>query len=280
VENVANIDMARAWDGDEGVRWVEYADRYDAAAAPHDRHLLAAAAIGPADQVLDVGCGCGASTRLAARAAVEGGALGVDLSSLMLERARRQAADEGLANVRFEQADAQVHQFPDAAYDVAISRFGAMFFADPVAAFANIGRALRPGGRLAVLAWRPLADNEWLSKIRGALAAGRDLPDPPLGAPGPFGLAGAADVHRILDAAGFTDVVLGVVDEPLNLGADAADAFVFVRGLGITQGLLDGLDEATAAGAIDEVRAMLAAYDTGHGVLLGSSAWLITARRP
>ncbi|MGH8975525.1 MAG: class I SAM-dependent methyltransferase [Acidimicrobiia bacterium] len=280
MENVANIDMAKAWDGDEGVHWAEHADRYDASVAPHDRHLQAAAAVGGADQVLDVGCGCGASTRLAARAATDGGALGVDLSSRMLDRARRRAADEGLTNVRFEQADAQVHPFPDAAFDVVISRFGAMFFADPVAAFANIGRAMRHGGRLALLSWRSLADNEWLSEIRGALAAGRDLPEPPLGAPGPFGLAGAADVHRILDAAGFTDVVLGVVEEPVNLGADAGDAFGFLRDLGITRGLLDGLDEAATAGALDELRVVLAAHDTGHGVLLGSSAWLITARRP
>jgi SAM-dependent methyltransferase len=198
----------------------------------------------------------------------------------MLERARQQARVDGLTNVGFEQADAQVHPFDEHAFDVAISRFGAMFFADPVAAFANIGQALRPGGRLALLAWRPLAANEWLSAIRGALAAGRILPEPPVGAPGPFGLAGAADVRRILGAAGFNDVVLDIVDEPVRLGADADDAFGFLRGLSITRGLLDGLDDTAVAGALEQLQAVLATYDTGRGVLLDSSAWLITARRP
>jgi SAM-dependent methyltransferase len=277
---VANIEMAGAWDGDEGAHWAEHADHYDASVAPHGRHLHAAAGISAGVHVLDVGCGCGASTRLAARAAVEGGALGVDLSSRMLERARQRARNEGLTNAGFEQADAQVHAFEDHAFDVAISRFGAMFFGDPVAAFANIRRALRPGGRLALLAWRRLAENEWLCAIRSALAAGRALPAPPVGAPGPFGLAGTHDVRRILGAAGFEDVVLDIMEEPVRLGADAADAFEFVRGLGITRGLLDGLDDTAVAGALEQLQATLAAHDTGDGVLLGSSAWLITARRP
>lgn len=277
---MVNIEMADAWDGDEGAHWAEHADRYDASVAPHGRHLHAAAGISAGVHVLDVGCGCGASTRLAARAAVDGGALGVDLSSRMLERARQRARDEGLTNVGFEQADAQVHAFEDQAFDVVISRFGAMFFGDPVAAFTNIGRALRPGGRLALLAWRRLTENEWLSAIRGALAAGRALPAPPVGAPGPFGLAGAEDVRRILGSASFRDVALDVVEEPVRLGADAADAFGFLRGLGITRGLLDGLDDAAVAGALEQLQAVLVAHDTGDGVLLDSSAWLITALRP
>ena len=280
METEANVEMAAAWDGDEGTHWAENSDRFDASVARHDRHLQAAAGISARDHVLDVGCGCGASTRLAAQMAVEGGALGVDLSARMLERARQRARDQGLTNVGFEQADAQVHPFESGAFDVVISRFGVMFFADPVAAFTNIGQALRPGGRLALLAWRRLADNEWLSVIRGALAAGRALPEPPAGAPGPFGLAAPDDVRRILGSAGFEDIALDVVDEPARLGADADDAFGFLRGLGITRGLLDGLDEATVAAALDNLRAEMVAHDTGHGVLLDSSAWLITARRP
>ena len=280
MDTVINVDMAGAWDGDEGAHWAEHADHYDASVARHDRRLQAAAAISSGDHVLDVGCGCGASTRAAARAAETGEVLGVVLSARMLEQARQRARDEGLTNVTFEQADAQVHPFAGQAFNVAISRFGAMFFADPVAAFANIGRALRPGGRLALLAWRPLAENEWLSAIRGALAAGRDLPEPPVGAPGPFGLAAAGDVRRILGAAGFDDIVLDIVEEPVCLGTDAGDAFAFLRNVGIIRGLLEELEPAAAAGALEELQAMLAAHDTVDGVLLDSSAWLITARRP
>jgi SAM-dependent methyltransferase len=198
----------------------------------------------------------------------------------MIACARERARAEGLANVSFEQADAQVYPFEAQAFDLAISRFGAMFFADPVAAFRNIGRALRPDGRLALLAWQELKQNEWLMTIRQALAMGRALPEPPIGAPGPFGLADPAAVRRILAAAGFEDVALDDVDEPMYFGADADDAFGFAQTTGPVKGLLDGLDQPTTARALEALRATLAAHETADGVLFGSRAWLITARRP
>ncbi len=162
---------------------------------------------------------------------------------------------------------------------MAVSSFGAMFFNDLVAAYANIG-LLRPGGRLAVLAWQELARNEWLLAFRGALAMGRTLGAPPNGAPGPFGLAEPDHVRRVLAEAGFVDVELEAIEEPLEFGSDAADAFAFAQTLGIVEGLTHDLDDADTAAALDAVREMLVAHDTGHGVLLNSTAWLITARRP
>jgi len=275
----ANVEQARAWDGEEGEHWVEFDDHYTAAVSRHDAWLQDADGIGANELILDIGCGCGASTRQAARRASSGSALGVDLSSQMIERARQLAVAEGLTNVSFEQADAQTHRFDPAGFDVAISRFGAMFFADPVAAFANVASALRPDGRVALLAWRELADNEWLVALRTALGAGRALPEPPAGAPGPFGLADPKQVEEILTSAGFGAVECSVVDEPIRLGDDVEDSERFLGGLGLVRGLLDGLDEATAAGALDRLRATIAAHDTGDGVWFGSSAWLITARR-
>ena len=277
---VANVEMAKAWDGDEGDRWVEHAERYETSGRRHWQRFLDAGLIFLSDDVLDVGCGTGKSTRDAARVASSGSALGVDLSAKMLERARERSKAEGLTNISFVQADAQVHPFEPAAFDVAISVFGAMFFSDPVAAFANIARAVRPGGRLALLTWRELARNEWLTSIRAALAAGRALPEPPPGAPGPFGLADHDRVHGILGDAGFDDVDLQEIDEPVEFGADADDAFAFVRTLGIVQGLTQDLDEATRSRALEQLHAMLAAHETSEGVLLGTSAWLVTARRP
>jgi SAM-dependent methyltransferase len=183
-------------------------------------------------------------------------------------------------NVTFEQADAQVYVFADRVFDVVISRFGSMFFADPVTAFANIGDAMRSKGRLVLLTWQELRHNEWLTAIRGALAAGRSLPEPPAGAPGPFGLADPDAVRRTLTAAGFDDVTLDPVKEPLRLGADAADAFGFVSGLGITRGLLNDLGDAARGSVLDMLLAVLAAHETAEGVLFNSSAWLVTARRP
>ena len=133
---------------------------------------------------------------------------------------------------------------------------------------------------MAFLAWQPLARNEWMSELFGALAAGRDLPRPQTGAPGPFGLADPDADRRIFTAAGFEDVELIDVTEPVTVGADADDAFNFVRSLGMTRGLLHDLDPETTERALDAVRATIAAHDTGAGIRLGSAAWLITARRP
>src|SRR5918997_3618079 len=141
---IANVEMAAAWDGAEGEHWAEHAERYESIGSAFWDALVAPVRIAPDDDVLDVGCGTGRSSRDAARLATSGTVLGVDLSGPMLERARLAAEKERLPNVRFLQADAQVHPFPKAAFDVALSSFGAMFFADPLAAFTNIARSLRP----------------------------------------------------------------------------------------------------------------------------------------
>lgn len=277
---IANVDMASAWDGEEGERWARHADRYEKTGTRLQRRLQDGGRVAPGDAVLDVGCGTGSSTREAARVAAPGPVLGVDLSSLMVEEARRRAAAEGLTNVAFEQADAQVHPFPPEAFDVAISSFGAMFFADPVAAFTNVRGSLRPGGRLALVAWRDLARNEWLTAIRDALAVGRALPEPPADAPGPFGLARADHVRTVLDGAGFEGIELDPIDEAVWLGDDADDAWAFVRTMGIVKGLTHDLEPADREQAFDAVRAVLAAAAGPEGVLFGSSAWLVTASRP
>jgi len=275
---IANVEMAAAWDGDEGDHWTEHADRYEKAADRHWHALLRTVEIAGADSVLDVGCGTGKSSRDAGRIAASGSVLGVDLSSRMLEYARAAAEREGLTNVQFEQADAQVHPFPPDVFDVAVSSFGAMFFADPVAAFANIEQALRPRGHLALLTWRELERNEWLAEIRAALAVGRHLPTPPPGAPGPFGLADADHVEHVLTKAGFTGVRFDAVNEPINLGTNTDDAFSFAQTLGITKGLTGDLDEASRTEALNALQRTLADHETDDGVVLGSSAWLITAR--
>ncbi|HET9052516.1 MAG TPA: class I SAM-dependent methyltransferase, partial [Candidatus Dormibacteraeota bacterium] len=237
---VANVDMARIWDGDEGDGWTEDEERYNAAAARFDAPLFDAAAIAAADAVLDLGCGCGATTREAARRAHAGNALGVDLSARMVERAAERARAEGLDNVRFEQADAQVHRFAPESVDVAISRFGAMFFADPLAAFTNLAAALRPGGRLVLLTWQELRRNPWVGTIRDAFAMGRALPEPVAGHPGPFGLSDPEGAARILRASGFDSPAAAGYEAPLRIGADVDDAIAFVRRMGVTRGMLDG----------------------------------------
>lgn len=274
-----NADALQAWDGPDGDYWTEHEATFDRAVAGHHGPFLEAAAIQPDDRVLDVGCGTGQASRDAARRAPGGSVLGVDLSSRMIELARRRAVDEGLTNVAFEQVDAQVHPFDQGAFDVAISRTGAMFFGNPAAAFANIARALRPGGRLCLLVWQGVEPNHWIRDFRDALAAGRELPMPPPDAPGPFSLADPDRTRSILDAAGFADVGLAESQAPMWFGEDAETAFAFQRGMGITDFLLEGLDETARAGALKALRATIEAHETPEGVLYPSATWIVTARR-
>jgi SAM-dependent methyltransferase len=275
---IANVDMAAAWDGAEGENWAQHAERYDSSAARYSAILIDAAGISAPDRVLDIGCGNGGSTRASARAASSGSAVGIDLSSRMLERAGEMSRADGIANVEFIKGDAQVHPFEAHSFDAAISRFGAMFFADPVAAFANIGSALVPGGRLALAAWGEMDRNEWLTAIRGALAAGRTLPSPPMSAPGPFGLADPDHARRVLSEAGFTDIAIDERNEKMNFGADVDDAYAFLSDIGPVRGMLQDLDESTARDALGKLREAIAQRETPAGVLFGSSAWIITAR--
>jgi SAM-dependent methyltransferase len=179
----SNAAQERAWEGAEGDQWAAHADLMEGMAARYDPALLDAAEIDATARVLDVGCGTGSVTRAAARRARSGTALGVDLSTAMVDVARERAARAGLANAAFARADAQVHPFRTAGFDVVLSRTGASFFGDLAAAFANLARATAPGGRLALLTWQPLPRNEWIAAIGGALT-GRPLPGPPAGTPG------------------------------------------------------------------------------------------------
>lgn len=275
---IVNVDQAENWDGAEGAHWAAHQAHFDAAIGPQHRGLMAAAAVSPGERVLDIGCGCGQTSRDAARAAGPGGSvLGADLSGPMLARARQLAGEEDVANVRFEQADAQVHPFPAAAFDLVISRLGVMFFADPVAAFANLAAALRPGGRLAVLVWQAIDVNPWVLAFRNALSAGRDLPVPPPGAPSPFGLADQTTTTGILAAAGFSDVTFRSVEETFTLGTDAGDAYRFAAGLTLVESLLADLDDDTRAAALEKLKAAFVAHETPEGVVFAAASWIVTA---
>lgn len=273
---IANPEMAQAWDGVEGESWSAREDAYERATRRVWKRFLGLVPVFADERVLDIGCGNGKRTcDLGANAA---SALGIDLSSQMLENGRRRAKSMGLKNVEFVQGDAQVHPFEPASLTLATSSFGVMFFADPRAAFANIGAALVPDGRLAVLAWRSLYLNEWVTVIRSSLAAGRELPQP--GAPGPFAFARSAPVAETLEAAGFDHVRFATLDEPSDMGATADEAFEFMSTSGVARGLMEDLDEAARAEGLDRLRQAIAAYETPEGVLFPASAWLITARWP
>ncbi|AZM51703.1 SAM-dependent methyltransferase [Streptomyces sp. WAC 01529] len=280
MRNIVNTEQAQAWNGYEGDHWARNQDRWDAVNAGFNAPLLAAASIGAHDRVLDVGCGAGQTTRLAARRASGGHAVGLDLSAPMLERARLTARHEGLDNVTFEQGDAQVHPLAEGAYDVAISRYGVLFFADPVAAFAHIGRALRPGGRAAFVCAAHAEDNEWLrafAELRDILPIG-GFGEP--GGPGMFSLADADRTRGLLSAAGFERVETARVRAHGIWGRDAADAAAFLLGSGPGRHLLSQVTPKTQERALHRLTAILRPYEREGAVHLLSTALLVTAVRP
>ncbi len=277
---VANAEMAAAWDGADGDHWTAQADHYERVSLRHWQRLVDEVPLATTASAIDVGCGTGRATRDLARILTAGRVVGVDLSSRMLAHGRAAAAAEGLHNITFEQGDAEVYPFEPAAADLATSVFGSMFFGNPVAAFHNIRKGLRAGGTLALLTWRDLGRNEWLYGVRQALALGRELPEPAIGAPGPFGLADADDVRRILTESGYAEVTLAPSDEPMEFGRDAEDAYAYITSMGITRGLLQGLDGDQTEQALASLRQLLDEHATADGVLLDSSAWLVTARVP
>jgi SAM-dependent methyltransferase len=271
----SNADTATAWDGPTGDLWVDNADLFDAGVARYLPAFLEAAAIEPAAHVLDVGCGIGLTTREAARLASAGSATGVDLSARMLDLARRRAAADGLANVSFVQADVQVADLGEARFDRVISRNGVMFFGDPVAAFANLSRALKPDGRIVLLVWQAMAENQWFTTFRRAVAVGRDLPLPPPGGPGPFALGDPERVRPLLTAAGFAEPDMVGVREPMQFGPDVTTAEHYVRA--IVGSLLTELDDAGRAEAGAALRATLEEHLGPEGVTYPSAMWIITA---
>lgn len=255
---------------------VAHALRLEAELCRYQERLRVAFDVGVGDRVLDIGCGAGGTTLEAASAAGSGSALGVDLSEPVVAHARRLAAEQGRHNVSFECADAQVHPFPSDHFDLGISRFGTMFFADPVAAFTNLARALRPGARLVQLVWQDRERQEWVRAITTTLAGG---PGPARAGADPFSLADPATMTGILTAAGLTDVTSAELNEPVYY-RPAAEAFDFVLGLRMTRDALAGLDGDETARALDRLRALLDTRDTGDGVWFDSSARLVTARAP
>jgi SAM-dependent methyltransferase len=267
------------WNGPDARHWVASQDRYDRQLAPFAEVVTAAAELNERDHVLDLGCGCGTTTLLAARKAES--AIGVDISGPMLERARTVAVSEGIRNVEFVQADVQTHAF-DLTFDVAMSRFGLMFFDDPKAAFANVAAALRAGGRLAFVCWQELARNDWL--FLPGLAAARYLPLPDAnaaGGPGPFSLADPDALRRLLDSVGFIDVDIVAYEVPMLLGGGGTvdDALSFVMNTGAARAMFEGADPTSAEHAKAAVREVLAHHYDADGVRLGAASWVVTARR-
>ena len=268
-----NAEQQQAWNGPTGDIWTTWADRFDEGVARHHIAFLDAAGICPAEAVLDIGCGAGRTSLDAARDAVNGPVTGVDLSAGLLAIARHRAVEAGVRNAVFREADAQIHPFTPGEHDVVVSRHGSMFFADPVAAFANIATALRPGGRLVLLTWQGIEHQEWMRSFLSVAGVRRS---PPTDAPSPLSLSEPERVHRILGAAGLADVMLTGHRAPMYYGADVDDAYAFVSAL--QSGLIGEVRGEERERILADLRADVAAHEGPDGVTYDSATWIITAR--
>ena len=276
-----NAAQFENWNGDNGSRWVASADERDRILAPVADALFAAAALTPGSRILDIGCGCGVtSLRAAELVGTDGSVTGIDISEPMLGVARTRAAAEGARTITFVNADAQTYAFAPDSIDVVIGRFGTMFFANPVAAFINIGGAIAPGGRLALATWQPLIANDWLLVPGTVLLNHTTMPEQPANAPGMFGQSDPSVVKNVLDAAGYTEITLTDTRVTFTLGATVDEALGYLAEAGPARLLLETIPEGTARdAAIADVRTELAHHLTPAGVQLGGGIWLIAARR-
>ncbi|MET7671352.1 class I SAM-dependent methyltransferase [Micromonospora luteifusca] len=275
--SIVNTQQSEMWNGYEGNRWATEEDRWDSLNGVFNEDMLAAAAIGEQDAVLDIGCGNGQTTRLAAERTT-GEVVGIDISVPMLDRANAAAEGLGLTNLRFAHGDAQVHPFPDAAFDVVISRFGLTFFAEPIVALANIGRAMRPGGRLAAICVGNYGQGDW-APVLGAMAG--SLPLDFLNAPNPRdALADPDSIDHVLTGAGFTNVTTTEVVRPNVWGRDPEDAADFLLSFGPVRLVMEQVDEGIANKARQAVAEAFAPHQQPEGVRMNTPAWLISASRP
>jgi SAM-dependent methyltransferase len=274
-------DQIEYWNGAAGQRWVAEQDALDAMLRPFGDAALDAARPARDEAVLDVGCGCGdTSLALAGLVGHGGRVVGLDASAPMLARARERLS--GPSNVTFVEGDASAEPVERGTFDLLFSRFGVMFFPDPAVAFGRLRTRLRPGGRLAFVCWKAVADNPWAAVPFDAAASvlGRPEPQGP-DAPGPFSFGNPARVHAILGAAGFGDVALRPFEDRIAFGSsDALDhvAREMAR-IGPVARLLVDRSEADVERAIAAIKAVLPAHvDPRGGVTLAAAVWIVTAR--
>ena len=277
-----NAEQRTYWNEQAGPIWVQMQERMDLQIGAHGARALAVLAARPGERILDVGCGCGdTALAIARQVGGAGRVLGIDISAPMLARARDRAAKAGIANVAFEHADAQTHALPAASFDALFSRFGVMFFEAPAVAFANLARALKPGGRVVFACWQPVAANPWVGVPMAALANVLQIPPPPPpDAPGPFAFADTERVRKILSEAGFGEITFRSEQLPMGFGTvdEAAD---FLTDMGPAS---RAIREAGGGDAVREkaraaIRAALAAHAKSGRAELASAIWVASARK-
>jgi SAM-dependent methyltransferase len=270
--------QASDWNGRNGDQWVAHQASLDQMLAPFGAAAIAVAAPQPGDHILDIGCGAGdSSLHIANLVDHSGSVMGLDISAALIERAGERARSSG-SSALFQLADAARAPLPVATYDCLFSRFGVMFFDDPVAAFGHMRSALKPDGRLVFVCWRTAAENDWVSLPMGAIKGIAPPTAPPhANAPGPFSFGDGGRVRQILSTAGFGDITLTPFDHAIPFAPDVAGAVRRACDVGPLERALLGQPDAVRAQAMQAVGDAFAGRLTAEGVVINGAAWIVTA---
>lgn len=277
---IVNTDMSEYWNGEAGRNWVLFQNRINASLLHFGEEVMATTQIAKGEQVLDIGCGCGDTTfAIAKRVGPFGTVHGIDISDVLLEKTKNKTAIH--YNTSFDCADAQSHSLKPGVYNLAFSRFGVMFFNDPVMAFRNIKKSLLPGGRIAFICWQPIEANQWVNLPLQVAAKHLPLPAPSdAEEAGAFSFGEVNRVKRILSEAGFINTLVEPFNTKFNVGENLDEAVMFLTHIGPTSGAIETLDvDGVKRSRIAlDLFEKLKAHKSAQGVELDAAAWIVTAR--
>lgn len=273
----ANTQQATLWNDGSGKAWVDLQPILDEVLAPFEHLLVDAGDPGKGGSVVDIGCGAGATTlAMARRVGSSGRCVGLDISEPLVALARKRASAEGAANAEFVAGDAQTYAFEPGRFDAVVSRFGVMFFDDPAAAFANIRRAVKPGGRLAFFAWRSPAENDFMTTAaRAAAPFLPPTPPPDPSAPGQFAFADNDKVRRVLEDSGWSSIDIEKADVWCRISDD--DLMTYVTRLGPVGAALREVDPATSEKILAALPPAFARFRKDGAVRFNAACWLVKA---
>ena len=277
-----NSKQKEFWSGKGGDYWVVKQNEMDIMLNPLGEKALAKLNLKADSNVLDVGCGCGATTLEIAKKVSNGIVTGLDISVPMLVQAKSQSSIQGISNVDFRVFDVQVDQLDNEEYDNVYSRFGVMFFENPYEAFKNIYASLKNGGKLSFVCWQNPALNPWKSLSLQVIKEYLDMPSPPPRSPGPFAFQEKDYVQDILEQSGFSKIDFDDNQEEITMFSgktlqDASEDYLAINPV-VTEMLKDSPDNLKIE-IVESLKEAFAEFYMGNGLLFPSATWIVTAEK-
>ena len=277
-----NIKQKQFWSGAGGDVWVDKQREMDIMLNPLGERVIQGLDLKEETKILDIGCGCGATTLEIAKIVNQGEVIGVDISEPMLERATQTASDMALTNISYQVKDVQVDEMPNKYFDIAFSRFGVMFFEDPFEAFKNINHSLKDNGQLSFVCWQHASLNPWQSLSIQVIKEFLDLPAPPPKSPGPFAFEDKSYIEEILNASGFRDIEIKDNQEDIVMFSgksirEACEDYLTINPV-VTEMLKNSPSEIREE-ILEALIGKFSDYHKDDGLLFPSATWVVSARK-